>query len=370
MGQPDPKFWHGKRVLVTGHTGFKGSWLTLWLSSLGADVAGLALPPDTDPSLFIALGIEKMCRHHIADIRDPDAIAAVMQSFRPEILIHMAAQPLVRYGYEQPIETFATNVIGTANILEACRHVASLRVVVSVTTDKVYESSTSTAGHLETDRLGGDCPYSTSKAAAELVSHCWRTSFLEKLDIRLATARAGNVIGGGDFCRDRIVPDGIRAFVKGEPLIVRNPGAVRPWQLVIEPLAGYLLLAQSLWDDPSFSQAWNFGPLPSQVIDVASVADILCASWGDGASWEAKEQVNAPKESTLLLIDPTKACNLLGWAPRLDAHQAVMLTAKWYKEMLNGSSSVELQKFSLNMISEYISCSPSAIASPVDGSRR
>jgi CDP-glucose 4,6-dehydratase len=340
----DPTFWSGKRVLVTGHTGFKGSWLVAWLADLGAEVAGLALEPDAVPSIFKALELERACQHHIGDIRDAASVDAAITGFSPDIVIHMAAQPLVRRSYREPVDTFATNVMGTAHVLDACRRVGSVRVVVSVTTDKVYANRHWPWGYRETDHLGGHDPYSASKAAAELLTQSWRDSFLADAGIAVATARAGNVIGGGDFCEDRIIPDAVRAFARGERLVVRNPAAVRPWQLVVEPLAGYLLLAESCWSDKSFADAWNFGPDSSQMLNVGEVAEAFCAAWGRGAAWEAPGGPAGPKEAALLMLDPAKARQRLGWHPRFAVGEALAHTAEWYKAMLAGASARELRQ--------------------------
>lgn len=349
----DSAFWAGKRVLVTGHTGFKGSWLTAWLADMGTEIAGLALEPDTDPSIFKALDLASLCRHQIGDIRDPERVAQAVTAFRPEIVIHMAAQPLVRRSYRDPLETFATNVMGTAHVLEACRRADSVRVVVSVTTDKVYANNHWPWGYRETDHLGGEDPYSASKAAAELVTQSWRASFLAEAGITVATARAGNVIGGGDFCEDRIIPDAVRAFARGEAVLVRNPQAVRPWQLVVEPLAGYLLLAESCWSDTAFAESWNFGPDSSQVVTVGAMAERFCAAWGESAAWTTGGAPPGPKEAALLLIDPSKARQRLGWSPRFEVGQALDHTARWYKAMLGGASAATLRDLSRDTIAAY-----------------
>ena len=340
----DRDFWSGKRVLVTGHTGFKGSWLVTWLAEMGADIAGLALAPDTAPSLFEALDLSSACAHRLGDIRDGALVRRVVGEFRPEIVFHLAAQPLVRRSYRDPLETFATNVMGTAHVLDACRHGDGVRVVISVTTDKVYDNRHWPWGYRETDSLGANDPYSASKAAAELTTQSWRKSFLAGAGVTVATARAGNVIGGGDFCEDRIIPDAVRAFAQDLPLTVRNPKAVRPWQLVVEPLAGYLLLAESCWGDPAFAEAWNFGPDPAQVVAVGEIVDAFCAAWGRKARWHAPEAASGePKEAELLLLDSAKARHRLGWVPRFDIGHARALTAHWYQAMLAGVPATELR---------------------------
>lgn len=331
-------------MLVTGHTGFKGSWLLAWLADLGAEVTGFALAPDARPSLFDAMALERVCAHHLGDVRDLDSLTRVVRDSAPEIVLHLAAQPLVRRSYRQPVETFTTNVLGTAHLLEACRTAGSVRAVVSVTTDKVYANTAAAEGCREGDSLGGDDPYSASKAAAEIVTHCWRTSFLAGAGIAVASARAGNVIGGGDFSEDRILPDAVRAFTAGKPLEVRNPAAVRPWQLVVEPLAGYLLLAESLCADPDgFAEGWNFGPDPSQIVTVGAIAEQFCAAWGDGARWQPSGGPPGPKEAALLLLDPSKARQRLGWHPRFAVAEALAHTARWYQAMLAGADAGTLR---------------------------
>lgn len=347
-------FWAGKRVLVTGHTGFKGGWLVTWLAHMGAHVAGIGLAPDTQPALFDHLGVADMCAHHLGDIRDGGLMDSLLTEFNPQIVLHLAAQALVRRSYDQPLETFSSNVMGTAQVLQSCRLAPDLRVVVSVTTDKVYDNRHWPWGYRENDPLGGDDPYSASKAAAELVTHSFRQSFLKAQGVRIATARAGNVIGGGDFCADRIIPDAVRAFAKGDRLVVRNPLAVRPWQLVIEPLAGYLILAQALWEDDGFAEAWNFGPDPSQVVPVGQMADLFCQCWGQDAAWDAPAGIGGPKEAQLLLLDPAKARTRLNWRPRFDVPQALAHTAHWYKAMLAGADPQTLRHLSMESIADYL----------------
>lgn len=331
MSGLSPAFWSGKRVLVTGHTGFKGGWLVAMLAEMGAEIGGYALPPDTEPCLFDTIGVKKRCRHVVGDIRDAAHLKAAVAGFDPEIVVHMAAQPLVRRSYREPLLTFETNVVGTANLLDACRGLDSLRVVVSVTTDKVYENHQWPWGYRENDQLGGHDPYSASKAAAELVTAAWRSSYLAAQGVRVATARAGNVIGGGDWSEDRIIPDAVRAFTRGESLLVRNPAAVRPWQHVVDPLTGYLMLAQALWDSADFAEGWNFGPEQVHVVPVRAVADVFCAAWGEGAGWHAPGESHGPHEAALLLLDSAKARSRLGWVPRMGLEEAVEATAHWYR---------------------------------------
>ena len=333
-------FWRGRRVFVTGHTGFKGAWLLLMLRELGAEAHGFSLPPPTGPSMFALLGLQRYCRHAVGDIRDRDGLSAALAEARPEVVLHMAAQPLVRASYDDPVVTYATNVMGTVHLLDACRHEAGVRSVVAITTDKVYDNVGWVWGYRENDRLGGTDPYSNSKAACELAIDSYRRSFFPpaKRDVHgvgLASARAGNVIGGGDFAVDRLVPDAVRAFAAGEPLMIRNPLSVRPWQHVMEPLAGYLLLAERLFDDGAFATGWNFGPRTDESAPVKDVADRLAAHWGEGASW-AQDPAEHPHEAATLKLDPTKARLELGWAPRLALDDALRLTAEWYRAWARG----------------------------------
>ncbi|MEQ8695651.1 MAG: CDP-glucose 4,6-dehydratase, partial [Bauldia litoralis] len=281
----DPGFWSGRRVFLTGHTGFKGAWLTLWLSRMGARVQGYALAPERPHDLFEAAEIAGLCQSTIADIRDRGDLAQAMRGFRPQVVLHLAAQPLVRRSYAEPVETFDVNVMGTAYLLEACRDLPGLEAVVVVTTDKVYANPETGDAFAEDDPLGGSEPYGLSKAAAELAVEAWRRAFFAA-GPSLATARAGNVIGGGDWSDDRLIPDAMRAFTTGETLIVRNPDAVRPWQHVIEPLSGYLMLAQRLSDEgAAWARAWNFGPAAEQFYRVGEVVERAARAWGDGADW-------------------------------------------------------------------------------------
>ncbi len=319
----------GRRVLITGHTGFKGSWLALWLRELGAQVAGLALAPDTLPSHWSVLNLGDVADHRV-DLRDAPAICKILHDYRPEIVFHLAAQPLVRRSYRDPITTFASNVMGLVNLFEAVRTCPSVRVLVNATTDKVYAGHFGAAGYRETDPLGGHDPYSSSKACAELVSDCYRKSFFNAPDstVRIATARAGNVIGGGDWAEDRLVPDLVRAAISRQALKVRNPDAVRPWQHVLEPLSGYLRLGQCLWRDSSFVGAWNFGPGPASEISVRQLTRQL------GSHWRAlhieADDAPHPHEATTLRLDASKAATQLAWQPIWNIQTTLARTAAWY----------------------------------------
>jgi CDP-glucose 4,6-dehydratase len=346
------QFWSGRRVLVTGHTGFKGGWLSLWLHSLGADVHGLALDPPTDPSLFEAASIaELLASDARVDIRDREAVRDAVRGVAPEIVLHLAAQPLVRASYEFPLETYATNVMGTAHVLDALRGLDSVRVAVSVTTDKVYENVERLGGYRENEPLGGYDPYSSSKAAAELVTAAYRRSFLAEQGVAVATARAGNVIGGGDWATDRLVPDALAAFARSRPVEIRNPSAVRPWQHVLEPLSGYLLLAERLAETggDDVAEAWNFGPDADDAMPVRDIVDRMAALWGGGASWISDDGDN-PHEAGLLGLDAGKAATRLGWRPRWSLDDALAATVDWQRAYLAGASPRET---SLAQIAAY-----------------
>ncbi len=331
-------FWTGKRVLVTGHTGFKGGWLCLWLQRLGARVCGYGLPPDTRPSLFDLARVGDGMDSLIGDIRDAAALESALARTRPAVVFHLAAQPLVRRSYREPQYTFSANVMGTVNLLEAVRKSDTVRVCQIITTDKCYENRESDTPYRETDALGGHDPYSGSKACAELAAAVWRRSFLAGKGISLATARAGNVIGGGDWSEDRIVPDFVRALEAGRPLGVRNARAIRPWQHVLEPLSGYLWLARRQWEAPGdFAEAWNFGPDERGVLTVGQLADRLVAHWGAGG-WECRDETEAPHEAGILRLDISKARERLAWRPVLDPEDTVRMTAGWYRARGGGEA--------------------------------
>lgn len=325
--------YSGRRVLVTGHTGFKGSWLVAWLQAMGAQVAGLALDPDTSPSHWNALGLAGVDDHRI-DLRDAAAVREVMASHRPDMVFHLAAQPLVRRSYREPVTTFDVNVMGLVNVLEAVRGCPSVRVLINATTDKVYADGAGNAGYRETDALGGHDPYSTSKACAELVSACYRKSFFCRdggrgFEVRVATARAGNVIGGGDWAEDRLVPDLVRAGISNEALKIRHPRATRPWQHVLEPLSGYLNLGQALLDSDHFAGAWNFGPGSDGELAVQELAARFTTCWPT-LRIEVDEE-DHPHEAVILRLNCEKALQQLAWAPAWDIGTAVERTGAWYR---------------------------------------
>jgi CDP-glucose 4,6-dehydratase len=342
--QIPPEFWRDRRVLLTGHTGFKGAWLSLWLQSMGAQVVGFSLgEPPSEPSLYeLARVAEGMTGSVLGDIRDAVAIERVLARARPEIVIHMAAQPLVRRAFAAPRETYETNVMGTVNLLDAVRLCGEVRAVVVVTSDKCYENRESQVGHREGDPLGGQDPYSSSKAAAELVASAYRHSFFsDPSGARVATARAGNVIGGGDWGEDRLLPDLVRAAQAGQRLRLRNPSAVRPWQHVTCPLAGYLLLAQALCESPDYACAWNFGPSHSDARTVEWVVRQVSALWPGGVLWEI-DGAEHPREAPRLELDSSRARERLGWLPPLDLAAGLRATAEWYLAWLEGRDVREL----------------------------
>jgi CDP-glucose 4,6-dehydratase len=348
-------FWQGKKVFLTGHTGFKGAWLSLWLHALGAQVTGYALEPPTDPSLFALARVDRLVTSVTADVRDLERLKAEMALAAPEIVIHMAAQPLVRDSYKIPVETFAINVMGTVHLLEAVRACPSVRAVVNVTTDKVYENREWAWGYRENEAMGGYDPYSNSKGCSELVTASYRSSYFnpEKYPehrVALATARAGNVIGGGDWAGDRLIPDCIRAILAGEPVQIRNPGAIRPWQHVLEPLSGYLLLAQRLFEDGvRYTGGWNFGPSEEDARPVGWIVEKLCAGWGRGASYSLDEGEH-PHEAHHLKLDCSKARGELGWTPRWGLERALASIVSWTAAYRDRE---DLREVCLRQIGEY-----------------
>lgn len=331
-------FYKGKRVLVTGHTGFKGSWLSIWLHELGAEVIGVAQDPFTERDNYVLSGIGNKIKADIrADIRDRKRMKEIFQEYQPEIVFHLAAQPLVRLSYDIPVETYETNVMGTINIMEAMRVTDSVKVGVMITTDKCYENKEQIWGYRENEPMGGYDPYSSSKGATEIAIASWRRSFFNPADygikhhVSLASVRAGNVIGGGDWALDRIIPDCIKALEAGKPIDIRSPKAIRPWQHVLEPLSGYMLLAQKMWNEPTkYCEGWNFGPRTESITPVWDVAQDVVKCYGYGTLNDVSDP-NALHEAKLLMLDISKAKFLLGWEPRMNIHQCIALTIDWYK---------------------------------------
>lgn len=348
-------FWNSRKVFVTGHTGFKGSWLSLWLAQLGADACGVALAPVTAPNMFEEAQVGQSMRSEIADIRDLDRMKVLFKEHRPEIVFHAAAQPLVRHSYDDPIGTYTANVIGTANILEAIRSCDSVRAVVIITTDKCYENKEWVWAYRETDRLGGHDPYSNSKACAELVVSAYRNSFFPMAQyaqhgVAIASARAGNVIGGGDWAKDRLIPDIMRAFAAGQTLKVRNPNAVRPWQHVLEPLSGYLKLAEKLYESGgAFAEGWNFGPDYNDARPVEWIVRQLAANWASGVKWEVDAGPH-PHEAQMLKLDWSKAAQALHWSPTLSLPEALRFTVDWYQHWGAGE---DIHQFTLQQIGQF-----------------
>lgn len=327
---PAPAFWRGKSVLLTGHTGFKGAWAAVWLARLGARVTGFALPPETSPSLWAALGDDVVERSIIGDLRDRAAVSAAVSAARPDMVLHLAAQALVRRSFAEPVETYATNLMGTVHLLDALRSAPQLTAALLVTTDKVYANNDSGRDFIESDPLGGHDPYSASKAAAELATASYAHSFLDGQRARVATARAGNVIGGGDWSEDRLIPDVWRAARAGEAVTLRNPQSTRPWQHVIEPLAGYFRYIEALSAGDDVPRALNFGPVPGEIASVAHVATVMAGAMGAETAWR-QDNRPAPPEMKLLSLDPSAAGAALDWRPRLVCDEAVQWSADWYR---------------------------------------
>ena len=351
----NPGFWQGKRVLLTGHTGFKGSWLSLWLQSLGAQVTGYALAPSTNPSLFEIADVAQGMTSVIGDIRDLANLQAVFAKHKPEIVIHMAAQPLVRFSYQNPVETYATNVMGTVHVLEAVRNTPGVKAVVNITTDKCYENREWVWSYRENEPMGGFDPYSNSKGCAELVSAAYRSSFFnankyEQHGVALATVRAGNVIGGGDWAQDRLIPDILAAFEQGKKVEIRNPHAIRPWQHVMEPLRGYLILAEKLFEHgPIFAEGWNFGPNDEDAKPVGWIVEQMAALWGGDAQWQV-DTSDHPHEAHYLKLDISKARSLLDWHPALRLKDALALIIDWSKQRQAGAN---MRQLTLAQLHDY-----------------
>lgn len=348
-------FWRGKRVFLTGHTGFKGSWLTLWLQRLGSEVTGYALNPPTIPSMFEVAKVSAGMRSIIADIRDPDALGQAIKGAKPDVVIHMAAQPLVRYSYQAPLETYATNVMGTVHLLEAVRKTETVRAVINVTSDKCYENKEWSWGYRENESIGGYDPYSNSKGCAELVTAAYRNSFFNPAThkdhrVAIASGRAGNVIGGGDWATDRLIPDILRAIDVGEAVDIRSPYAIRPWQHVLEPLSGYLALAERLYiDGPAYAEGWNFGPDDEDTKPVQWVVEQLTTRWGEGASWQLDKQPQ-PHEAHYLKLDCSKAKARLNWHPRWSLSQTLSSIVSWHKAW---QQHADMQAITIDQISNY-----------------
>lgn len=357
---PFNNFFRGKKLFITGHTGFKGSWLCLWLHALGAEVTGYALEPPTDPSLFEIARIGELITSIHGDVRDLDGLQRAMAKAEPEIVIHMAAQPLVRDSYKEPVETYEINVMGTVNLLEAVRNTKGVKAVINVTTDKCYENKEWLWGYRENEPMGGYDPYSSSKACSEIVTAAYRQSFfsphlnhsITQHHVAVASVRAGNVIGGGDWAKDRLITDCVKSLLAGEKFLVRNPTAIRPWQHVLEPLSGYLMLAEKLYNEgPGFAEGWNFGSDESDAKTVKWIAKRFCDKWGDGAEYEIDDQGEQPHEATYLKLDCSKAKARLNWMPRWNLDKALDKIVQWTRAYQNGE---DVRDVCLQQIREYV----------------
>lgn len=355
----DPQFWSGKKVFLTGHSGFKGGWLTIWLASMGAKITGYSLAPNTIPNLFEVASVVSLCeRSYIGDIRELDNLRNALVESSPDIVLHMAAQPLVRYSYANPVETYATNVMGTVHVLEAIRSCPSVRSVLIVTTDKCYENKEWVWGYRETEPMGGYDPYSNSKGCAELVTATYRQSFFSEKEyadhkVAIASARAGNVIGGGDWSEDRLIPDAIAAFEANNALMIRNPWATRPWQHVLEPLSGYLVLAQRLYEEgPAFNGAWNFGPHDSDARSVKDVVELLISQWGSPAEWR-QDGAHQLHEAHFLKLDCSKARQVLNWSAHWPLEKAVEAIVEWQNAFRKGGDMLAITRKQINSYTAY-----------------
>jgi CDP-glucose 4,6-dehydratase len=348
---PDAAFWRGKRVFLTGHTGFKGGWLALWLRQLGAVAHGYALDPPTEPNLFTLARIGETLAHQIGDIRDLGALQNAVAKFKPDIIVHLAAQSILRLSYDQPVETYATNLMGTVHVLEAARRTPSAKVTLVVTTDKCYENLEQNKAFRESDALGGHDPYSSSKGCAELAVSAYGRSYFNKGEAVVATARAGNVIGGGDWAQDRLMTDIIAAMTRRQKPVIRNPNAIRPWQHVLEPLSGYLRAVEYLWQEkPAMPECWNFGPDPDSEVSVADVANQMCRLWGFEDGLQVTPDARALHEAHFLRLDSNKARAQLGWKPRLTLPQALTMVADWHRAHLEGK---DMRSVTLAQIEAY-----------------
>ncbi len=351
----DAKFWSGKRVFLTGHTGFKGSWISLWLQSMGAQVTGLALDPPSNPSLFEVAGVAQGMDSNIGDIRDLELVKTLMAKAKPEIVIHMAAQALVRYSYDNPVETYEVNVMGSVNILEAVRQTGGVKAFINVTSDKCYDNKEWNWGYREDEPMGGYDPYSNSKGCAELVTSSFRKSFFNPKDyathgVAVASGRAGNVIGGGDWALDRLIPDFMNSILAGKPVVIRSPTAIRPWQHVLEPLSGYLFLAQELYEKGvDYAEGWNFGPTDEDAKPVEWIVERLIQLWGEGANWKLDSEPQ-PHEAHYLKLDTSKARMQLNWHPRWSIFDTLEKITTWYKAYTSGQ---DMRAFTLDQITEY-----------------
>lgn len=346
----NPLFWRDKKVFLTGHTGFKGSWLSLLLQNLGAEITGYALSVPTEPSMFLQVGVANGMKSIVGDIRDREALSIAIKNAKPEVVIHLAAQPLVRRSYFDPVETYSTNIMGTVNLLEAVRNSSSVRALVNVTTDKCYANKEWVWGYREEEPMGGNDPYSSSKGCVELISQSYRKSFFIAEGIAMATARAGNVIGGGDWASDRLVPDTLRSLEKNQPIKIRNPHAIRPWQHVLEPLSGYLLLAERLYEfDQLDAEGWNFGPNDEDARSVQWIVEKICKAWGNESKW-ILEDANILHEANYLRLDISKARQRLNWEPRWTLQTALSNTVDWHLSWLSGQ---DIRLKSLQQINNY-----------------
>jgi len=359
MNKESLNIYKDKKILITGHTGFKGSWLSLWLTELGANVVGYALEPPANPNLFESINLKDKITHIVGDVRDEEHLISVFEKYCPELVFHLAAQPLVRFSYKEPKLTYETNVMGTINILETVRKTKSVKVCVIITTDKCYENKEWVYGYRETDPLGGYDPYSSSKGCAELVTAAYRQTFFNSKDfnithnVALSSVRAGNIMGGGDWGEDRIIPDCVRALSKGEPVVIRNPAAIRPWQYVLEPLSGYLLLGALMYKyGTKYSDAWNFGPNDESIITVEELTKLVIKYWNSGSY--TIDTSTHPHEAGSLKLDISKARAFLGWEPVYNIQEAIEKTIGWYKKSYNGMKPEELFEFTIKEIEKYI----------------